>query len=695
MAIAPDDMEQLGGGRDRALVDAHRHGDPDAFTVIVADHYRMLLAQAQRRLGSRTEAEDAVQEVFERAFRAIDRFGGEYRLAAWLSLITSNVCASHGARRIAERRLPERVGMRRIVPAPDAAESLSDPAVLAVVRAAIDALPSSQRNTFVLHEVGGLSYPQVADRLGISEANARARVHRAKATLRRNLDGVRNALGGFVALPLAAHALASQLGHRAGRVGHRVGASGQPPTPPACPPVYPAVGSELVPGGTTPLATCSGAAQSVTGFQQAAGQLVSQVASSPLGQAVLSAAPVPRGSLVMGLAAGLAAVTTATLAAPGGGALPAAAAVRPSVVTSGTPASSVSSVVPVATASSTPSTNAPVSTPTVVPVPAVVSTSASGTGRTSSSALAQAGSPHVPAWIATAQTAVTTSTGSAGSTPAGTGGTPGGSGGPSSSGSSTGGSSAGGSVPSTQPAVAAGAPGCPWLWAFAGASPGEISSSGPINGTPIAVLGTSPALLTSNSTNPVFQVNASITPTGPAGIKTPVTILAGTCLPPTEGVLLVDMTGPNSTEVQLRGSLVSTSGDPSDAGYLFRGTVVPLTGDTTSGLPWGLADHFVAQLLIREPANTAELSLAFLGAPPTASTSTSSSVSTDASAAVTPTSGTGAVTGSPGNGTPPVEDPSATPASREATTPTPTALSPNDSSAGASGTGASASTPAP
>ena len=61
---------------DQALVEAHRSGDPEAFAEIVRLYYPMLLAQAERRVGSRAEAEDVVQEVFERALKAIDRFGG-------------------------------------------------------------------------------------------------------------------------------------------------------------------------------------------------------------------------------------------------------------------------------------------------------------------------------------------------------------------------------------------------------------------------------------------------------------------------------------------------------------------------------------------------------------------------------------------------------------------------------------------
>jgi RNA polymerase sigma-70 factor, ECF subfamily len=186
--------------RIRALVDGHCGGDPDVFASIVREHSRPLLAQAQRRLGSLSEAEDAVQEAFERAYRGLDRFGGEYRLGAWLSRIVANVCEDHAARRAQQRRLPGIVGSHDMATA-DASDVASDPGVLRNVRAALDALPDAQRNTFLLHEMDGLSYPQVAEHLGISEDNARARVHRARSALRRYLDRAGSAVAAIFVVP--------------------------------------------------------------------------------------------------------------------------------------------------------------------------------------------------------------------------------------------------------------------------------------------------------------------------------------------------------------------------------------------------------------------------------------------------------------------------------------------------------------
>ena len=293
MAVQPIELEANQHGR--ALVEAHSRGDADAFAELVRDHYRVLLMQAQRRLGSRAEAEDAVQEAFERAFRGFARVGGEYRLGAWLSRIVSNVCHDHAVRRAVQRRIPEELG-HRTLPEPDASEYASDPAVLKVVQAAIDALPRSQRQSFLLHEIAGLSYAQVAARLGISEANARARVHRAKAALRSHLDRTLTALGAIIAVPFGGRSLLRRLGRN------------------AAPGTAPAGGPDLASGN---------ASTSFPGLSAGMTQSVAQVTTGPVGQVAATLVSNSRNTLA-GAAAGLA--TVLAVFAPGGPALPAVAA---------------------------------------------------------------------------------------------------------------------------------------------------------------------------------------------------------------------------------------------------------------------------------------------------------------------------------------------------------------------------------
>jgi RNA polymerase sigma-70 factor (ECF subfamily) len=244
-------------------------------------------------VGNRFEAEDAVQEAFERSYRSLANFGADYRLRAWLSRIVANVCADHGARRIAETRMCEQL-VGHDVPGEDAFEGISDPTVLGAVKSALAALPGSQRRCFLLREVGGLSYPEVADEVGISEDNARARVHRAKSTLRRSLHDVRGTLGALLGLPSGYRYLVHRSSRGTTGTG-RMAARASDALPVSSPSFVPVV---------SPFA----------------GQVAVQMAG-PLGQVAAVAAPlVTRGSLAAGLALGLA--STLTGLSPGAAAAP-------------------------------------------------------------------------------------------------------------------------------------------------------------------------------------------------------------------------------------------------------------------------------------------------------------------------------------------------------------------------------------
>ncbi len=173
------------GARDRALVDAYLSGDDDAFSLIAEDHYEALRAQARRMLGPSGQAEDAVQETFERALKGIRRFGltGEYRLGAWLSRILSNVCADQRARRSRDVRVAQAVSFEIDYEA-DFADIVSDPVVVARVKDAMRGLPATHLQALMLHELSGLPYSAVAEEENISVENARARVSTRRAHCR-------------------------------------------------------------------------------------------------------------------------------------------------------------------------------------------------------------------------------------------------------------------------------------------------------------------------------------------------------------------------------------------------------------------------------------------------------------------------------------------------------------------------------
>jgi len=179
------------------LLVAARRGDEQAFVRLTAPHRRALHRHCYRMLGSLDDADDAVQEVMLRAWRALDRFEPHAPLRAWLYRIATNVCLT-----AAERRARDRAGIDAFlqpypdvlleeVPAPDAApETIAEEREgigLALV-AAMQVLPPKQRAVLVLREALGWSAREVADALDDTVPAVNSALQRAREGLARERE---------------------------------------------------------------------------------------------------------------------------------------------------------------------------------------------------------------------------------------------------------------------------------------------------------------------------------------------------------------------------------------------------------------------------------------------------------------------------------------------------------------------------
>ena len=180
------------GNDDSGLIRAARAGDREAFGLLVERHRDAVWRTVRRTLGSTADAEDAVQEVFIRALVGLDRFDLRYPFAPWILRIAANYCIDRLRRRKTDRtRLwsdlsesEERRVLERMSTLPHPEEG-DRGRYLELARGLLERLPAKRRMAFVLREIEGRDYAEVAAALGVPETTARVRVWRARQELHR------------------------------------------------------------------------------------------------------------------------------------------------------------------------------------------------------------------------------------------------------------------------------------------------------------------------------------------------------------------------------------------------------------------------------------------------------------------------------------------------------------------------------
>ncbi len=187
-AVRSYHLEPVTSSEDVALMTKVANGDGEAFAELVKRYTRMLYNVAYRYNAS--AAEDLVQETFLRAYQHARTFSGRSKVSSWLYRICVNVCLTHQSRANTQTTDIDDVNEAELLIRED-----ERPEVMAqrgeTFRALEDglrALPSQQRMVFILRELQGLSYGEIADVLGMNEQAARTNLCRAKRRLQIWLD---------------------------------------------------------------------------------------------------------------------------------------------------------------------------------------------------------------------------------------------------------------------------------------------------------------------------------------------------------------------------------------------------------------------------------------------------------------------------------------------------------------------------
>jgi RNA polymerase sigma-70 factor, ECF subfamily len=188
---------------DIELLRRAKAGELEAFEALVARHERRIYSLAMRIVRHEQDAEDVTQQAFMSAIEHLDQFREEASFATWISRI-----ATHAALKVLRKRKgADTVSLDAGSDAQDSYSSVPLPVFIAdwrqspeqlvwqnetrrMLDEALEQLDEKHRLIFLLRDVEGLSVRETATALGLSEANVKVRLLRARLQLRERLTNV-------------------------------------------------------------------------------------------------------------------------------------------------------------------------------------------------------------------------------------------------------------------------------------------------------------------------------------------------------------------------------------------------------------------------------------------------------------------------------------------------------------------------
>ena len=186
--------------RDAALLEGLRRGDEAASELLLDTYGDRVYRLAIRITGNEQDAEEVAQDALWTAARKIGTFKGESAFGSWVYRITANTAYQklRGRRGRRNEVLWDDIQpafdeqRRHALPVADWSGKIEEPALQrelrTVLTSAINDLPADYRTAFLMHDVEGLSNPEIAETLHLSLPAVKSRVHRSRLFLRERLS---------------------------------------------------------------------------------------------------------------------------------------------------------------------------------------------------------------------------------------------------------------------------------------------------------------------------------------------------------------------------------------------------------------------------------------------------------------------------------------------------------------------------
>lgn len=180
---------------DTKLVERALRGDRKAFEMIVLRYQQPLLNYLGRTTGERETALDFAQDIFLKAYSSLGSYRPTWKFSTWLFTIASNHMIDHWRKKklpLVSLDQPVDSGDGSLTPqVPDPGPSVVRKLELTEIRArierALESVPGSLRELFVLRHVNEFSYEEIADIKGLPVGTVKNRVFQAKELLRRRM----------------------------------------------------------------------------------------------------------------------------------------------------------------------------------------------------------------------------------------------------------------------------------------------------------------------------------------------------------------------------------------------------------------------------------------------------------------------------------------------------------------------------
>jgi RNA polymerase sigma factor (sigma-70 family) len=173
---------------DAALLARARGGEEEARELLVRRYLDDVYWLTLRILGDRELAEDATQDTFVNALRALNRFRGDSSFRTWLLRIAANAARSVGRRQVRRREVNLVLADNEPATGRDPAQRAEDATELERVEKMLAMLPTRQRLAVTLRAQQGLSYAEIAAAMESTEGAARVNYHLGVKRLRELLQ---------------------------------------------------------------------------------------------------------------------------------------------------------------------------------------------------------------------------------------------------------------------------------------------------------------------------------------------------------------------------------------------------------------------------------------------------------------------------------------------------------------------------